>query len=362
MSAHEPRASDVDVLVAGGGPVGLVAALYARRAGLSVLVCEPHLGRPDKACGEGLMPPALAALAELGVDPTGHHLAGIRYLAGDQAATGTFRDGVGRGVRRTALQAALLERLRAEGVAVTEEAVQTIGQDAHGVDVVCGGAAGHPVTSRRARYVLAADGLHSPLRRRLGLDRGPARLRRFGLRRHHPIAPWSDCVEVHWAEHAEAYVTPVGPDCVNVAVLSAQRLPLAVLLESFPVLNQRLAGSSDVTDKTMGAGPLRQRSRRRVAGRTLLVGDASGYVDALTGEGISLGIAQARAAVAAVAADRPETYECEWRRVTWAASAFTHTLLAAARMPPLRRLIVPLAVRAPRLFTAAVNAAARPAA
>lgn len=361
MSA-EAGLSEVDVLIAGGGPIGLVAALYARRAGLSVLVCEPHPGRPDKACGEGLMPPALAALAELGVDPPGHDLIGIRYLAGDRAATGQFRDGVGRGVRRTELQAVLLERARAVGVVVVGDAVHTITQDADGVDVFCGLVSGPLALHRRARYVLAADGLHSPLRRLLGLDHGPARLRRYGLRRHHPIAPWSDCVEVHWAEHAEAYVTPVAADCVNVAVLSARRQPLATLLESFPELNERIAGAGDPLNKTRGAGPLRQRSRHRVAGRVLLVGDASGYVDALTGEGISLGIAQARAAVAAVAADRPQTYEREWRRVTWAASVFTHTLLAASRVPPVRRLIVPLAVRAPALFTAAVNAAAQPAA
>ena len=276
-------------------------------------------------------------------------------------ATGAFRDGIGRGVRRTELQTRLLERVDAAGVIVVGEAVHAITQDAGGVDVACG-VPGPLAVHRRARHVLAADGLHSPLRRLLGLDHGPARLRRYGLRHHHPIAPWSDCVEVHWADHAEAYVTPVGSDCVNVAVLSARRQPLATLLESFPELKQQLAGAGGASDKTMGAGPLRQRSRHRVAGRVLLVGDASGYVDALTGEGISLGIAQARAAVAAVAADRPQAYERDWHRVTWAASAFTHTLLAASRVPPARRLIVPLAVRAPRLFTAAVNAAARPAA
>ena len=110
-----------------------------------------------------------------------------------------------------------------------------------------------------------------------------------------------------------------------------------------------------------GAGPLRQRSRRRVAGRVLLVGDAAGYVDALTGEGIALGLAQARAAVAAVRAGDPAAYERAWRRLSWRHDLLTHGLLAASGRPALRRRLVPAAEAAPWLFWAAVNQLARPA-
>ena len=68
---------DTDVLVVGGGPVGLAAAIEARLAGLSALVLEPRPGPVDKACGEGLMPGALGSLHRLGVDPAGHPLAGL---------------------------------------------------------------------------------------------------------------------------------------------------------------------------------------------------------------------------------------------------------------------------------------------
>ena len=93
----------------------------------------------------------------------------------------------------------------------------------------------------------------------------------------------------------------------------------------------------------------------------LLVGDAAGYVDALSGEGVALGLAQARAAVAAVAADHPERYEAAWRRVTWRYRVLTASLLGVSRVAPLRRGIVPAASALPGLFQTTVDALARPA-
>jgi flavin-dependent dehydrogenase len=104
-----------------------------------------------------------------------------------------------------------------------------------------------------------------------------------------------------------------------------------------------------------GAGPLRQATTQRVAGRILLVGDAAGYVDALTGEGIRLGLVQARAAVAAVAAGNPARYETEWRRITRDYRLLTSALVGAGRRPVLRSRIVPLACRLPRVYGAIVD-------
>jgi flavin-dependent dehydrogenase len=204
------------------------------------------------------------------------------------------------------------------------------------------------------RYLLAADGLHSPTRRALGLDvctRGP---QRFGQRRHYELRPWSSHVEVHWGSHSEAYVTPVGTDLVGVAVLSARRVPFEEQLNEFPQLRERLANASAAT-RVRGAGPLRQRVASRVAGRVLLVGDAGGYVDALTGEGISLGMAQARAAVSAVGADRPHAYERAWRRASWRYAAMTYALVQATRPAWARQAIVPAAAALPIVFRAAVR-------
>jgi flavin-dependent dehydrogenase len=217
------------------------------------------------------------------------------------------------------------------------------------------------VDGLRARYLVAADGLHSPVRRSLGLDGTAPTVarRRYGLRAHVARPPWSPYVEVHWAADAEAYVTPVGDELVGVAVLTSRPRPYDELLAAFPALGERLAAGA--LSRVRGAGPLRQRSRRRVEGRVLLVGDAAGYVDALTGEGIALGLDQAQAAVAAVVAEDPGAYAAHWRTSTAAHRRLTGALVTATQVPVARRLLVPAAARLPRVFETIVAGLAAPA-
>ena len=295
------------------------------------------------------LPAAVTDLLALGVHLDGQPIDGIRYVDGTHAVDAAFRCGPGRGVRRTVLHRSLQGAVLEAGVAIEHTGVR---------DVVDAG--DHlRVDGERTRHLVAADGLHSPLRRMLGLDAPVASERRFGLRAHVAVPPWSTYVEVHWSVDGEAYVTPVTPGLVGVAVLTRRRGPLAELLAGFPTLAPRLADQH--LSRTRGAGPLRQRSSRRVQGRVLLVGDAAGYVDALTGEGIAVGIAQARAAVDAVVAGDPARYERDWRRVTRRHDLLTRGLLAATRHPVLRRRIVPAAAALPRVFEGAVNQLARPA-
>jgi len=344
---------DADVLVVGGGPVGLAAAIEARLAGMSVVVVEPRATPVDKACGEGLMPGALAALTRLGVDPEGHVLTGIRYVSGDRVADHLFREGPGRGVRRTTLHGDLAVRAHELGVQVVAGRAGVVHQDREGAT-----AAGV-----RGRWLLACDGLHSVVRRQVGLDaaRGqtPPR-RRYGVRRHFRVAPWSDLVEVHWGRTTEAYVTPVSDDLVGIALLGPPRTDVDRTLAAMPVLRDRLAGAA-VVGPTRGAGPLRQTTTGRTAGRVRLVGDASGYVDALTGEGLRVGFAQAHAAVATLGSDVARSnaaYERAWSAATRDYRLLTTGLVSAAGSP-LRGGIVPLAAALPALYGAIVERLAR---
>lgn len=331
--------TDADLLVVGGGPAGLAAALYARQQGLSVIVAEPRDTPIDKACGEGLMPGGLAALMALGVDPAGSPLRGIAYLDEQRRVEAPFRDGPGRGVRRTTLHAALADQAKRHDVRWIAKRVSTVEQDAHGVT-----AAGV-----RATWLIAADGLHSAVRRSVGIPCVAGTPRRYGVRWHYRVPAWSEFVEVYWSRWGEAYVTPVEPDLVGVAILSSHRPDL----DWFPELSARVAGAR--RGPARGCGPMRQVVSRRVDGRVLLVGDAAGYEDALTGEGISLALRQASAAVAAITAGSPAAYERAWPRITRRYRLLTRALVLAGAPQLTRRAVVPACALLPGVFDRAVH-------
>jgi flavin-dependent dehydrogenase len=330
---------DTDLLIVGGGPGGLATALHARRQGLSVIVVEPRESPIDKACGEGLMPGGLAELTSLGVDPAGMPFQGIAYVSEHRRAEARFRSGPGRGVRRTTLHAALAARAKEQDTDWVQARVTTVEQDAHGVT-----AAG-----LRAKWLVAADGLHSAVRRAVGIDATAGTPRRYGVRRHYRVPVWSEFVEVHWSRWGEAYVTPVEPDLVGVAILSRGRPDLAW----FPRLADHLKGAG--RGPARGCGPLRQVVSRRVAGRVLLVGDAAGYEDALTGEGISLAVKQAAAVVSAIVNDAPWSYEAAWHRVTRDYRLLTRGLVLASTPRAARRAIVPACTLLPAAFRTGAN-------
>src|SRR6201999_109655 len=144
------------------------------------------------------------------------------------------------------------------------------------------------------------------------------------------------------------YVTPVADDCVGVALLSSGRGGFDGHLEEFPELRERIAGHPHEPDRA--AGPLRQRVSNRTAGRVLLVGDAAGYVDALTGEGLGLAVGAAELLVKSVVAERPDAYARRWRHVTRRYRMLTAALLYASVCTRTRSSIVPAAVAMPTVF------------
>ena len=195
----------------------------------------------------------------------------------------------------TTLHDSLTARVDELGVARVAGRVEDVQQDPSGVTA----------NGIRGSYLLAADGLHSTIRRSVGLDRPVSRRRRrYGLRRHFRVEPWTDLIEVHWAKRSEIYVTPTAPDVVGIAILGPTQTDFDEAVASIPALAGHLRDAEPLST-LRGAGPFRQRARRPSAGRVLLVGDASGYVDAITGEGLRLGFNEARVAVLRHRGGRP---------------------------------------------------------
>ena len=353
----------IDVAIIGAGPAGLATAIGAAQRGLGVHVFDKQPGPIDKACGEGLMPSGLSALERLGALK---HLDrsdtapfdSIAYVQeSGTRAVGKLPPPGGLGVRRLALSAALRARALEVGVVLHEQhGVRGHVHTSSGVELATDG------ETFTAGVVIGADGLHSPSREREGLAGPTASLRRFGLRRHVVLAPWNRSVEVHFAPGLEAYLTPAGVQRVGVAFLwEAGALKgdvtFEALLTHFPALEERLKGVTfDSTAR--GAGPLLQHVKRRVAERFALVGDAAGYVDAITGEGLTQAFegAEALAAVlpdvlargGAVAAFAP--YEAATEQAFRRYARLANLLVWTARRPLLRRSVVGLLARSPKLF------------
>lgn len=348
---------EADALVVGAGPAGLATAIALTQRGLRAIVIERRKPPLDKACGEGIMPPGVRALAAFGVvlpELRAAPFRGVRFIEGARELSGVFATGGGLGVRRTALSEALLAAALRAGAEVRFECeLVSWRQDGAGV---------HALTShgdQAAHFLIGADGLGSRVRARAGLALPPARVRRFGMRRHFRLAPWSDFVEVHWGDGAEAYVTPVAADEVGVALLwRGDGGSFEEQLAHFPALAARLALADSVSE-SRGAGPFWQGARARHAGAVALVGDAAGYTDAVTGEGITLALLCAEALARTIAANQPLTqYETAWRRLTRAHRAFAALLGAGTSHPRARRAAFGALAMAPAAFGALLRIAA----
>jgi flavin-dependent dehydrogenase len=343
--------SDWDLVVVGGGPVGLVTAIAARQRGLSVLVLEQSAGLPIKACGEGLMPRAVRVLQQLGVSLEGAaELSGIRFLDQGTVASARFVGTPARALSRGELMHRLDRRARQLQVELRpSHTLRSFRHAGARVHVSASSPGGELAYS--ARLLVGADGLRSGVRRKLGFELPPRHPERFGAQRHYHCAPWSSWVEVHWHAQAEAYVTPLGPDRVGVAVLSHGRTyksdEWAAL---FPQLMSRLAASPG--ERLRGAGPLEQRSRGVLAPGVALVGDAAGYLDALTGEGLAVGFASGVALVERFVAGQLERYPADHRALLAGYYRSTEVLLACARRPRWRSFVIRLLSRFPQLFSA----------
>src|SRR6185295_4592832 len=181
------RLPECDVFIVGGGPAGLAAAIAAQQLGLRATVADSLRPPIDKACGEGLMPDAVAALHALGVrfqTSEAVPFRGIRFVDGTSGLSteAQFPRGSGLAVRRTTLHRKLADRAAASGATLHWSAHVALPGPGK---LLCGGC------EVQSRWVIAADGLQSRVRSWSGLQPRLRKPRRFGFRQHFRAAPWT---------------------------------------------------------------------------------------------------------------------------------------------------------------------------
>ena len=289
-----------DVIICGGGVAGSSLAILLGRAGLEVELLEQQRFPRDKTCAEGIFPAGVGVLQRLGLrDAVGgaplhgvrHHAWGHVLAASFSAAPGLPAFGLGQ--RRLHLDAVLFAAARATPGVTVREGTRVDAPLVHAGRVIGVDAAGE---AHRARLVVAADGPRSILRRRAGLDGPPDRRPRLGLRAHFRLAAGvrvPERVEVFFTTGYELYLTPLPDGEIVLAALAERaavagdpRVWLRACIEQHGELRELLRGADQIS-AVAGQGPLSSRTLRGVAPGLVLLGDAAGFVDPVTGTGMA---------------------------------------------------------------------------
>jgi flavin-dependent dehydrogenase len=334
-----------DVFVIGGGPAGLATAIASRQQGFRVVVADGAQVPIDKPCGEGLMPDGVAALEKLGISvasENSYSFRGIRFLSSGLAVDASFPYGAsGMGVRRTVLHRLIADRASNLGVDFLWQTPVT-GISADAVHL------GDRKVS--AKWIIGADGGSSRVRRWTGLDAFRKRDCRYAFRQHFRVAPWTDRMELYWGRSGEIYVTPVSNDEVCVALISRDpKLRLTEALRRFPELQARLEGA-DVSSAEKGALTATSKLKRVSRGNVALIGDASGTVDAITGEGLCLAFSQAMVLADCLRTGDLARYEREHRRLALRTLLMARLMLTLDGRPRLQRRTLQAFQKRPEVF------------
>ena len=336
---------DADVAVVGAGPVGASTALFAAGAGSRVLIVDRASFPRDKPCGEGLLPPGRAMLAQLGLeqavrDSGAPSVNGIAFgLRGRPHAEVRFpahpMGMLGLGVRRLRFDALLAERLLEHPRITFHPGVGVSRVFSDGDLPVLETSLGEI----RARFVAVADGLRSTLRHQLGWTRGPRPPHRYGVVGHwhtdRPIDPW---VRITADRGLEVYDGPVGQGERLVVLLCNQpRMKefAGRLTERYRELVAELRpDAGEPLDAAVAVGPFNYRTSTVAHRRVFLVGDAAGFVDPISGDGLATGMQQALAFRDAIRDCDPEsTYRLRHRRLTAGPRRATALLVHLASSP-----------------------------
>jgi flavin-dependent dehydrogenase len=280
-----------DVAIAGGGPAGSALAIELGRRGVRVNLYEKARHPRLKACGEGLLPHGVAALSAIAGLPDAPRVRGLRFSVGDASTDADFPEGFGLVVRRDRFDTWLFER-----------AAATPNVDARMAT---------PYRSDGERIVVGADGRHSQFHRRLDVHR--PRHARVGLSAHViGLDGVGDRVEVFFHPEGELYIAPTGGGETLVAALFHQdrfrRDGISYLLDTIPAVRDR-ARHVEFTTPVLAASPLGLRLSRIVDRGVLLIGDAAGAPDPITGDGIAMAMASVKPAADAIVSGDLAAYE-----------------------------------------------------
>jgi flavin-dependent dehydrogenase len=287
-----------DVIVVGAGPAGVSAALACSRQGLSVLVLEKSLESFAKLCGEGFMPKALALFHDLELSYEDYaKVHGMTFFAGDYSASTQFSRGCGLGINRLNFALALEERLLREKNTKLLRGARFLSFDAQRNLVTF--TLNSAMRQAQCRLLIGADGLRSKVQKSLKLKSLQSKNKRFALGVHLDAKPWSSNIEVYFAKEIEAYLTPTGPNELNLVFLWSNGFPLAgygafelfsYFLKQFPKLEKRVLFSQH-KHEMRACGPFDKIvPKKYLSHKAILIGDAAGYSDPLSGEGMSMAL------------------------------------------------------------------------
>jgi flavin-dependent dehydrogenase len=333
-----------DVFVVGGGPAGLAAAIAARQQGFRVMVADGANPPIDKPCGEGLMPGGMTALERLGIafrPKECHSLRGVRFLASGLTADAEFPARCGLGVRRTTLHRIMTERAQSLGIdllwrtPVTGISAESVSLGNLRVD---------------AKWIVGADGGNSRVRRWANLDAYYRKDFRYAFRRHYRITPWSDRMEIYWGQRCQIYVAAVSDAETCVGLMSHDsKLRLDEALRGFPELDARLR-SAETASTERGELSVTRKLKRVCKANVALIGDASGAVDAVTGEGLSLAFGQALLLADCIRKGDLGRYQREHRRLALQPLLMAKLMLTLDGRPRLQRRTLQVFRRRPEIF------------